>query len=411
MLAGEDRERLGAALGRRPPSTLPRSSSAVSAKMLRKSSSTISTVGAGRRRRCRRRRRPRSLDGQRPCCPVGTAGRHDRRRRAHGARSRPVHRPTGSSGRYTRERAADARLARERDLAPEQAHEVPADRQAEAGAAVLARRRAVGLGERLEHRRLQLLLDADPGVADADREHAVGVREPLVGRVPARPARARSAARRSPCSVNLNAFESRFLSTWRRRWGSVTIDAGKRLVELDREAAAPAPRRPGSKLCTMLSLSSREHELAELELHCVRLDLGEVEDVVQQLQQVAARGADHARVLHLALGEVAVRVVLELLGEHEQAVQRRAQLVRHVRDELGLVLRRDGELGRLLLDEPLGLLHLLVLALDLAVLVGEQRRLLRRGPRSTGAAAPAATAAPGPASCACSSSFSVTESR
>jgi hypothetical protein len=108
----------------------------------------------------------------------------------------------------------------------------------------------------------------------------------------------------------------------------------------------------------------------------VRLDLREVEDVVEQLEQVAARRADDARVLDLPRGEVAVRVVLELLGEHEQAVEGRAQLVRHVRDELRLVPGGHRQLGRLLLDEALGLLDLLVLALDLGVLAGQQRGLL-----------------------------------
>jgi hypothetical protein len=50
---------------------------------------------------------------------------------------------------------------------------------------------------------------------------------------------------------------------------------------------------------------------------------------------------------------VVLGVVLELLGEDQQAVQRRAQLVRHVGDELGLVLRGDGELTGLLLDQAL----------------------------------------------------------
>jgi hypothetical protein len=45
--------------------------------------------------------------------------------------------------------------------------------------------------------------------------------------------------------------------------------------------------------------------------------------------------------------------------------------VGHVREELGLVLRRDRELLGLLLDQALGELDLLVLALDLDVLLGE----------------------------------------
>ncbi len=45
-------------------------------------------------------------------------------------------------------------------------------------------------------------------------------------------------------------------------------------------------------------------------------------------------------------GEVAVRVVAELLAENQDAVQRRPQLVRHVGQELGLVLRRQRQLAR-----------------------------------------------------------------
>jgi hypothetical protein len=85
---------------------------------------------------------------------------------------------------------------------------------------------------------------------------------------------------------------------------------------------------------------------------------------------------DRARELHLLVGEVALDVAGELVGEDEQRVERRAQLVRHVREELGLVLRREGELPRLLFQRLAGLLHLAVLALHLLVLVGQQPRLL-----------------------------------
>ena len=80
--------------------------------------------------------------------------------------------------------------------------------------------------------------------------------------------------------------------------------------------------------------------------------------------------------LDLLVRQVAVRVARELVGEDEEAVQRRAQLVRHVREELGLVLRRERELLGLLLEGLPRLLDLLVLRLDLDVLLGEQRRLL-----------------------------------
>ena len=68
----------------------------------------------------------------------------------------------------------------------------------------------------------------------------------------------------------------------------------------------------------------------------------------------------------LLLGrQVALGVVREHLGEDQQAVERRPQLVRHVGQELGLVLRGQRELLGLLLERQLGQLDLAVLALDL----------------------------------------------
>ena len=65
----------------------------------------------------------------------------------------------------------------------------------------------------------------------------------------------------------------------------------------------------------------------------------------------------------------------ELLAEDQDRIERRAQLVRHVRQELGLVLRGERQLGGLFLERVAGLLDLGVLALDLGVLLGEQPRL------------------------------------
>ena len=95
-----------------------------------------------------------------------------------------------------------------------------------------------------------------------------------------------------------------------------------------------------------------------------------------RFEQVGAGAVDRARELDLLGREVAVRVVAELLAEDQDAVERRAQLVRHVGEELGLVLRGERELGRLLLERAARLLDLLVLALDLDVVLGELLGLL-----------------------------------
>ena len=102
------------------------------------------------------------------------------------------------------------------------------------------------------------------------------------------------------------------------------------------------------------------------------LDLRQVEDVVDQRQQIVARRMNRLRELDLLRHQVAGRVLAQLVGQDQQAVERRAQLVRHVREELGLVLGGERELFGLFLERLARLLHFHVLALDLLVLVRKQ---------------------------------------
>ena len=92
---------------------------------------------------------------------------------------------------------------------------------------------------------------------------------------------------------------------------------------------------------------------------------------LMRFKQIGAGAMDRLGELDLLVGEVAVGVFAELLAEDEDAVERRAQFVRHVGQELRLVLRGEGELGRLLFQGAAGLLDFLVLAFDLGVLLGE----------------------------------------
>jgi hypothetical protein len=69
-------------------------------------------------------------------------------------------------------------------------------------------------------------------------------------------------------------------------------------------------------------------------------------------------------------------VLAELVGEDEQAVQRRAQLVRHVGEEFRLVARGARELLSLVLERLARLLDFLVLRFHFLVLLDEQLRLL-----------------------------------
>ena len=106
------------------------------------------------------------------------------------------------------------------------------------------------------------------------------------------------------------------------------------------------------------------------------LDLGEIENVADQVQEVGAGAMDGAGELDLSRREVAVRIVGELLAQDEDAVERRAQLVRHVGEELRLVFRGQRKLGCLLLQRAAGLLDFLILALHLDVSFRQLLRLL-----------------------------------
>ena len=137
------------------------------------------------------------------------------------------------------------------------------------------------------------------------------------------------------------------------------------------------PFRAGDviEFAPQIGMKLLDRDLGHLDRRRSRLDLGQVEDAVEETQQVPAGSEDDARVFDLGFGHGVVRVVGELLGEYQEAVERRTQLVRHVRDELGLVFRRDGKLSRFLLDQALGLFHLVVLLLGLDVPLGEEARL------------------------------------
>src|SRR5262249_59109879 len=79
------------------------------------------------------------------------------------------------------------------------------------------------------------------------------------------------------------------------------------------------------------------------QVYLAGLHPGQVEDVVDELQQVGAGGVDDVGVLDLLGGEVLLGVGGQQPGQDEQAVQRGAQLVRHVGEELRLVPGRQVE--------------------------------------------------------------------
>ena len=191
------------------------------------------------------------------------------------------------------------------------------------------------------------------------------------------PTAGETVSRTPPCSVNLKAFDSRFFSTCCRRLESVDDAAAEMRIDLDverRAARFSASWRNGradrvDAGCRAKISSASTVTVPDSIFDRSRMSLIRFSRSVPAPWMVRANSTCFG-------DQVAVGVVGELLAEDQDAVQRRAQLVRHVGEEFGLVLRGERELGRLLLERAARLLDLLVLALDLDVALGELLRLL-----------------------------------
>ena len=112
----------------------------------------------------------------------------------------------------------------------------------------------------------------------------------------------------------------------------------------------PAPAGPLAHEQERVVDRRRQIERPKVELHPPRFDLREVEDVVDQGQEMLARGEDVAEVLRLLLVRVAEHPLQQHIRETDDRVERRAQLVRHAGQKLALVLAGHFELAARLRD-------------------------------------------------------------
>ena len=196
---------------------------------------------------------------------------------------------------------------------PSRLRQFAADRQAQTGAAVFAAGAGIGLLERLEDDALLFRRDADAGVGDLERDTvgALPQRRMVACGQPARPRAMRS--RTLPCSVNLNAFDSRFFRTCCRRFESV--------VMLRQAADRAGPRTTGCRFSASwrngrVTVSCRLHKknFLGIDRHRAGLDLRQIENVADQVQQVGAGAVDGAREFDLPRREVAVRSCRQAAG-------------------------------------------------------------------------------------------------
>src|SRR5262249_2207556 len=121
------------------------------------------------------------------------------------------------------------------------------------------------------------------------------------------------------------------------------------LLRFDQQAVLVLLGELASRADHLLDQRRELHRL-RVKLKLARLDLGEVEHLVDEAEQVSP-SAVHAlqRLLRLFCAE-ARRVFDHHLGQSDDGVERRAQLVAHAGDELRLVLARLLQLTVLVLD-------------------------------------------------------------
>ena len=254
-----------------------------------------------------------------------SGSRPDLGRRAGRARCRQADRH-----RETKDRAQTG-PALDLDGAAHQLDELTRDRQTQAGAAVAPRHALMHLGEGGEQPRHRLRRDADAGVAHLEDEvmaHTVSriavrglggrqqtqidrhlaalgeldrVRDQIAQHL-AQPQRIGTHHRRQLITGLRDQLQPLFVRTWRQQL--------QRVVEQRMQA-----------------------ELGGDQLEPAGLDLGEVQHVVDDLQQRLARAVDRLREAALAVVEPGAK---QQLGHAENAVHRRADLMAHRRHELAL---------------------------------------------------------------------------
>ncbi len=244
----------------------------------------------------------------------------------------------------------------------------------EAGAAIFAAGRGVGLLERLEDDLLLFQRNADTGIGHLERHHRRRLAEHRMLGAPAAESR-RDIEADAALGGEFECVRQQVLEHLLQPLG-VGGDAAAEIgidVHLERQLArirlvAERPRHHVDEI--------REEHLLGIDRHRAGLDLGQVENVADEIEQVGAGAVNGAGEFDLLGAQIAFRIVGELLAEDQDRIERRAQLVRHVGQEFRLVLRGQRQLRRLFLKRAAGLLDFLVLALDFDVALGELLRLL-----------------------------------
>ena len=211
------------------------------------------------------------------------------------------------------ESAAFSRHALQDDLAAQQTRQLAADRQPQSGAAVFAAGGAVGLLECLENHPLLVLRNADAGIADGKSDHRCGLAQRGMVAAPSRSRRpdlqGHLALRRKLERIGQQVLDDLLHAPLVRK------DRDRQcLLQLDGKAQFLVV---GHMAEGLLDETAQIHEghFVDIRRHRARLDLGQIQDIVDEVQQIVARCINGSRVLDLLGAQVLLRVVAQLLRE------------------------------------------------------------------------------------------------
>ena len=213
------------------------------------------------------------------------------------------------------ERGAAARIAFSTDGAAHEFDEALADRQAEASAAEAARRRVVGLRERIEDRLQCRRRNADAGVL-----HLEAQRHPRLGGAQWPHADTDVAVGRE-----LDGIAQQVEKDLAEPVGVADHALGQRRLDAVGEPHVLVGGARGHQREGALDQFARR-ERPHVQRHPVGFDLREVEYLVDHVQEVGARAGNRLQVLALLGGQFAAA---EEVGHAEHAVHRRADFVAH----------------------------------------------------------------------------------
>ncbi len=261
------------------------------------------------------------------------------------------------------------------DFAAEQAGKFAADGKSQTGSAVFTAGTRVCLLESLEDNALFFEGDADSGIRNLECDDR-GC--PAKDRVLIAPATGcfRNTHAHSTVFGELEGVRQQILEHLLQTLRVCHQAAAEMGIRLHLEGELPVFRFVAERTTHHLQQAAEEYFFG-INGDRAGFNLREIENVADQVEQVGSRSVNGAGKFHLLRREVSVRVVAQLLAQHENAVERSAQLVRHVGQELRLVLGCERELFCLLFESAPGLLDFLVLAFHFDVLLGQLLSFLR----------------------------------